>query len=163
MICELCGSQAPFLKDVIVERSRLMVCPGCAKMGKRFTEEKKDIPSTLIEERLQRREQRMKTRDIYQNMSESLAEDYPERIMKARKKKGLSRDEMGMMIKVKANIIGKLENGTLHPDDALRKKIERFLNINLLTTTTTGIINKSTQKKGMTLGDFIVVKESKKK
>lgn len=163
MLCELCGREAPFLKDVVVERTRLMVCPGCAKMGTRYKEEHKEIPKTLIEERLQRREKRFQPRDIYRNMEETLAEDYPDRIKKARQKKGLTREEMGRQLNVKASVIGKLENGSLHPDDALRKKIERFLGISLLTKAETGMIQHKSSSRGMTLGDFVKIKTEKKK
>lgn len=162
MLCELCGREAPFLKDVVVEGTRLMVCPGCAKMGTRYKEVHKEIPKTLIEERLQRREKRSQPRDIYRNMEETLAEDYPVRIKKARQKKGLTREEMGRQIKVKASVIGKLENGSLHPDDALRKKIERYLGISLLTKAETGMIQHKSSSRGMTLGDFIKIKTEKK-
>jgi putative transcription factor len=162
MICELCGNNAPFLKDTVIEGTRLMVCPGCAKMGTRFREEQKEIPKSLIEERLQRRTERAKPRDIYRNMEQTLADDYPERIKSARQKMGLTREEMGRRTNEKASVIGKLENGNLHPDDALRKKIEKFLGISLLTRATTAVQTHHTQSKGMTLGDFIKIRKEKK-
>lgn len=163
MLCELCGGNAPFLKDVVIEGTRLMVCPGCAPMGTRYREEKKELPKTLMEERLQRRSERARTRDIYRNLEKALAEDYPERIQKARQTKGLTREEMGRRINEKASIIGKLENGSLHPDDALRQKIEKFLGISLLTEVSEGIQNRNRHSRGMTLGDFILVQKDKKK
>ena len=162
MLCELCGGNAPFLKDVVIERTRLMVCPGCAGMGTRYHEEKKDLPKTLMEERLQRRTERAKPRDIYRNQVETLAEDYPDRIMKARQKKGLTRDQMGSRINEKASVIGKLENGSLHPDDTLRKKIEAFLGVSLISKVAEGQFVNHKHSRGMTLGDFIKIKKDKK-
>ncbi len=159
MLCELCGGNAPYLKDVVVEGTRLMVCPGCVKMGTRFHEEKREVPKTLMEERLQRRTQKARPRDIYQSMEETLADDYPSRILKARQKMGLNREELGMRIKEKASVIGKLENGSLHPDDTLRKKLERFLGISLLTRTEKIALSSHSHSKGMTLGDFIKIKK----
>ncbi len=164
MMCELCGRDAPFLKEVIIEGSRLMVCPGCAKMGTRYIEEKqRDIPKALIEERLRRRTLKARPKDIYQEIGESLVEDYSARIMKARQKKCLTREEMGRMINEKAGVIGRLENGSLRPDDALRKKIERFLGVSLLTKATKGILTHRTRARGMTLGDLIKIEKDKGK
>jgi len=132
-------------------------------MGTRYREEKQEVPKTLMEERLQRRTERSKPRDIYRNMEETLAEDYPTRIKKARQEMGLSREEMGKRIKEKASLIGKLENGTLHPDDSLRRKIERFLGISLLSRTKTGAYTQHNRPRGMTLGDFIKIEKDKKK
>lgn len=162
MLCELCGGNAPFLKDVVIEGTRLMVCPGCAGMGTRYREEQKEIPKTLMEERLQRRTERARPRDIYRNQGEALAEDYPERIMKGRQKMGLTREQMGSRINEKASVIGKLENGSLHPDDALRKKIEKFLGISLLSRIAEGTFANQKHSRGMTLGDFIKMQKEKK-
>ncbi len=164
MLCELCGGNAPFLKDVVIEGTRLMVCPGCSSMGTRYREEKKELlPKTLMEERLQRRSERAKPRDIFRNRQETLAEDYPERIIKGRQKKGLTREEMGRKINEKASLIGKLENGSLHPDDSLRKKIEKFLDISLLSVAAEGMYTNNKHSRGMTLGDFIKIKKDKNK
>lgn len=163
MLCELCGGNAPFLKDVVIEGTRLMVCPGCAKMGTRYREEKKVVPTTLMEERLQRRTERARPRDIYRNQQEALAEDYPDRIRKGRQKMGLTREEMGKKISEKASVIGKLENGSLHPDDSLRMKIEKFLGITLLTKISEGMYSNHTHSRGMTLGDFIKIRKEKNK
>lgn len=163
MKCELCGRDAPYLKEVIIEGSRLMVCPDCAKMGTPATKkEKNEIPKTVMEERLQKRAQRQSQRDILTNLEETLVEDFPDRIRQAREKKRLSREELGHKIQEKASIIGKLENGSLRPDDALRKKLERFLGIQLLTKAESGVIQHHTQKRGMTLGDFIKFEKGKK-
>lgn len=163
MICELCGGNAPFLKDTVIEGTRLMVCPGCSKMGTRFHEEKKEVPKSVMEERLQRRTERAKPRDIYRNQREALAEDYPERIRKGRQKMGLTRDDMGRRINEKASVIGKLENGSLHPDDALRKKVEKFLGISLRERIEEGMMTRHTRTKGLTLGDLIKIQQDKNK
>ena len=114
-----------------------------------------------MEERLSQSKRRGKPRNIYENQEASLAEDYSERIQKARQEKGLTREEMGLKINEKASVIAKLENETLHPDDALRKKIESFLNISLLAKPTEGRILHHTKSRGLTLGDLIKFKMKK--
>jgi putative transcription factor len=163
MICELCGGNAPFLKDTVIEGTRLMVCPGCSGMGTRYREEQKVVPASMMEERLQRRTQRAKPRDIYGNQQDALAEDYPDRIKNARQRMGITREEMGRKINEKASVIGKLENGTLHPDDSLRKKIEKFLGISIREKISEGIQTHHTKSRGMTLGDLIKAAQEKKK
>lgn len=161
MICELCGGDAPFLKDTVIEGTRLMVCPSCSRMGTAHREEPKEVPSSIMEERLQRRVQRSGHRDIYRDQDEALAEDYPERIFRARERMGLTREEMGLRINEKSNIIGKLENGTLRPDDTLRKKLEKFLNISLREKVQEGIMTGRGRSKGLTLGDLIRIQQEK--
>lgn len=163
MKCELCGREAPYLKETTIEGSILMVCPACAKMGTPATKkEKREIPKTLMEERLQKRALRQSQKDILTNLEETLVEDFSERIRRAREKMGLSREEVGKKIQEKASVIGKLENGSLHPDDALRKKIEKFFGIKLLTKEESRVITHHTQRRGITLGDLIKLEKGKK-
>ena len=36
MICEMCGKEVPMTKTVIIEGSRMDVCPGCARFGEDY-------------------------------------------------------------------------------------------------------------------------------
>jgi putative transcription factor len=77
-------------------------------------------------------------------------------IEQARKKKGLSREELGFKIGERTVTIAKLENGDLRPSDQTIAKLEKELGIHLMEEVKevpTGL-QKGTQA-GFTLGDFI--------
>jgi putative transcription factor len=57
--------------------------------------------------------------------------DYMKEIKSARELLGLSQDELGRKINEKPSVIGHLETGRLKPDDALARKLEHFLKIEL--------------------------------
>ena len=75
-------------------------------------------------------------------------------IKKARKKKGLTREDLGFKIGERTVTISKIENGDLRPSDKMIAKLEKELGISLLEevkkVTTDHHINTS-----LTLGDFI--------
>ena len=70
MICEMCGKEVPVTKPVFIAGAKLNVRSNCSKFGDdyRATQSKGGSagPSAqVIEQRLQRREQRMQTKDVY--------------------------------------------------------------------------------------------------
>ncbi len=60
-----------------------------------------------------------------------LRSDYAKAIKSARELLGLSQEEIGMKINEKPSMIHHLETGTMKPDDALARKLEHFLKIQL--------------------------------
>jgi putative transcription factor len=60
-----------------------------------------------------------------------LRSDYAKVIKAARELQGLSQEEIGRKINEKPSVIGHLETGSLKPDDALVRKLEHFLKIQL--------------------------------
>ena len=83
-------------KTVIVEGSRLNVCPGCARFGEDYRASSSNgapVTQTVIEERLQKRERRMQSKDIYAgSASVELVDDYGGVIREARVAKGMDLD-----------------------------------------------------------------------
>ncbi|MDR2866282.1 MAG: multiprotein bridging factor aMBF1 [Methanomassiliicoccaceae archaeon] len=162
MLCELCGKEAGVTKPIFIEGTKLHVCQNCMRFG----EESKaqagkagtaPAPSAIvIEERLQRREKRMQTKDVYANtQSTELVDDYGKVIRDARTAAGMDLEQFAASIYEKKGIIAKIEANDLVPDEKLMRKIEKALNIRLTETVqaVTGG-NKSAGSK-MTLENFI--------
>ena len=159
MVCEMCGKDGP-TRPVFIEGTRINVCISCARFGDECkTQGKGAAPAaspTIIEERLQRRERRMQTKDVYAMQSGELVDDYGGVIRNARMKKGLDQEQFAASISEKRGIIAKIEANDLIPDDKLIKKIEKALDIRLTETVQVGgeISAKGGSGK-MTLENFI--------
>jgi putative transcription factor len=114
-------------------------------------------PSALvIEERLQRREKRMQTKDVYAaTQSVELVDDYGRVIREARAAKGMDVEQFASSINEKKGIIAKVEANDLVPDEKLMRKIEKALNIKLTETVMSSGGTNRTQGTKMTLENFI--------
>jgi len=161
MICEMCGKEVPVTKPVFIAGAKLNVCPNCSKFGDdyRASQSKSGAPgpsAQVIEQRLQRREQRMQTRDVYRGTETvELIDDYGGEIRKARMAKGMDLDEFAASIFEKKGILAKVEANQLVPDDKLIKKLEKALDIKLTETVSSGGRIGGGQSTKMSLGDFI--------
>ena len=159
MICEMCGKEVPLTKTVIVEGSRLNVCPNCARFGEDYRSNQSGAPisSSVIDQRLEKREKRMKTKDIYTATSSTeLVDDYGGVIRAAREAKGMDQEKFAASILEKKGIIAKIESNSLVPDDKLIKKIEKALGIKLTETVQSGVsVGGNGAGNRMTLGNFI--------
>lgn len=156
----MCGKEVASLLPVRIEGTILSVCRDCARFGdnvKAGGKQGTTVEPSLIQVRLQNRERRMKTKDVYEGGEESfeLALDYPKRIKEAREKMGWKQEELAAKMNERESVIHKLESGTMHPDDALIRKVEKTLDIKIKEKVTIAAVEKSTGKKGMTLEDFI--------
>ena len=160
MLCEMCGKNGP-TKPVFVEGTKLNVCPNCAKFGDEYKAARSGTAAApnaaVIEERLQRRERRMQSKDIYAaTASVELIDDYGGAIRNARMKKGMDQEEFAASISEKKGILMKIESNDLVPDEKLTKKLEKALNITLTEVVRAGgsISGKGGPNK-MTLENFI--------
>ncbi len=161
MPCELCGRECKGGKEVIIDGAKMFVCPDCIKYAEGGIQQEpvKTIspphPQRFIVKKTQRTE-----RDIYKerSMEKDLVSDWNHLIEQARKKKGLSREELGFRIGERTVTIAKLENGDLRPSDQTIAKLEKELGIQLMeeiksVSTETG--SQTRAQGGFTLGDFI--------
>ena len=158
MRCEMCGKEVPYLKTVVIEGAVLKVCEDCARFGKEISpkEAKKYVrASSAISERLEMREKRMRERDVLED-EEVLDPDFPEKIRDARMSLGMTQEELAKKINEKHSVITKIEHGELVPDENLRKKLEKALNIRLMIKMEpVHVQKKNEQRRGLTLGDLI--------
>lgn len=149
----------------------LNLCPGCSRFGDSCAPTNRmdssigasnDSYSAVIDDRLQKRQRRMQTRDIYSaNGGVELIQDYGNVIRKAREKKGLTAEEFAQSINEKKGTITKIESQALVPDDKLISKLEKALGIKLKEAMKEGgVISGGSKSAGMTLGNFI--REEKK-
>ncbi|MEF8878940.1 MAG: multiprotein bridging factor aMBF1 [Candidatus Thermoplasmatota archaeon] len=162
MQCELCGRECD-CRPASVDGVRMMLCPGCIKRhGKQV---KEDLTKSSGESKpdFSRIKKQPVYRDVYKDkgLEKDLVSDWNKRIMKARQKKSLSREELGFKVGERTTTIGKIENGDLRPSDETIKKLEKELDINLMEEVKEVSETPSADgsKRGLTLGDFIKEEE----
>jgi putative transcription factor len=100
---------------------------------------------------------RPKVKDVYKDMDKELVSGWNDLIKSARKKKGLTREELGFKIGERTVTIAKIENGDLRPSDKVVAKLEKELNINLVeeVSSVTSVTTGSHHNNRLTLGDLI--------
>jgi putative transcription factor len=76
--------------------------------------------------------------------------------------KGLSTKELALQIKEREHLIKKIENGELIPEELVRKKLEKALEIRLIDAPITEEEKKVQSKLTPTLGDLTTIKKVKK-
>lgn len=158
MICELCGKQSEKGFKVRLEGSQVNACRNCARHGE-VVEEVKQKPKPL-------KRQRTKTSgpgfDI--GIQYDFVEDYGKKIKNAREKQGLKQDELAKRINEPASIIHRIESQRYEPSPEVMKKIQKRLGVRLLKHHSEDEDEKYEQaeRKDLTLGDMIVVREKKK-
>jgi putative transcription factor len=134
MICELCGKEVPETRSVWIEGAQMKACKDCQRFGDKAQAGAKESPTkVVIASRLEQRERRMRTRDIYKEEEVfELVDDYAARIRDARNARGWKTEQLAAKISEKASTLSKVEAGHLKPDDALVAKLEKELNIVLI-------------------------------
>ena len=162
MRCELCGKETDRARPVYIKGSKLRVCPQCARFGDEFSPgQKEEGTKVVIEERLQARERRMRSRDVYsKETTVELADDYPVRIKSGRRDKGWDQEALASKLNEKKSVIAKLESGNMVPGEKLVKKLERALEIELMEKVPVlKAESKGSRSRTLTLGDMIKIKK----
>jgi len=119
-------------EKVLVEGNLLTVCKTCSKRGKPSNNQ----PNT--QKSFVRPKKMIKPNKITFDDSTILVNDFSEVIRKSRMIKGLTHEQLGILIKERASLLRKIESGSLKPDEELTKKLERFFRINLYTEVDSG-------------------------
>ncbi len=151
-ICELCGADR-----VSVHRTRTSgaVVEACGRCIDRLGLEKPAIKTTtsIMSSGTQTAKVSRKN-DIMAKSETELATDFHVRIREARKQKGWDQREFARRMNERLNIVQRTENGN-RPTDALLKKIEKVLGIELFVEkeTTNARTISSPSSRGMTIGD----------
>ena len=152
MSCELCGRESKGCRAGVIDGVKMMLCPDCMKHG----EGVKNVATTpaSVKRAVFQRIKKSSPKDVYKDMEKELVSNWSDVIKEARKKKGLSREELGFKIEERTVTISKIENGDLRPSDKMVVKLEKELGIFLLEKVkeVSATHHSST---GMTLGDFI--------
>mgnify|MGYP002412418091 CR=1 FL=1 len=162
MQCELCGAPiqgAP--KTILIEGAELSVCVRCAKHGTEVQQPRRRVPqqkrSGLAVSRVRRR-----APDVFDLMEGEIVEDYGDRIRVAREEKEWSTLDLARALKERETLIKKIEKGDLVPEDDLRRKLEKILDIRLLDSAEDGTSTGGPGQMTMTIGDVIAFKKSRK-
>ena len=157
----MCGNEVPVTKPMIVEGIRLSLCPGCARFGDEYKGPSATpgtpVSKAVIEDRLQKRERRMQTRDVYASSTTmELKDDYGAVIREARESKGMDLEAFAASIFEKKGILSKIESYDLIPDDKMIAKLEKALGIKLREPVQSGgTIGGGNNSGSMTLSNFI--------
>lgn len=127
--CEICGIQIVDNGErVYVEGNLLTVCKACSKRGKPSNNQQN------IQRKLPARPKIIERLDkITFEDSSILVKNFSEVIRNSRMSKGLTHEQLGLLIKERASLLRKIESGSLKPDEELTKKLERFFRIKLYT------------------------------
>jgi len=160
MQCELCGAKIvgpP--KTVRVEGAELMVCASCARYGTEVQSPARPSPRAGAAPRAGRTVPARRSRDVFDLIEGEIVEDYGERIRDARMEKGLSQKDLAMQLKEKELLIKKIEKGDLIPEDEVRRKLEKALDIRLIDSPSEEEGKRGGGKVVPTLGDVISIKK----
>jgi len=163
MQCELCGAPIQGQSKVIkIEGAELRVCVRCAKYGTEVQQPRQSGGSQKTQGFAAPQPPRRRSRDVFDLMEGELVEDYTNRIRAAREERGWSTRDLAQAIKEREILIKKIEKGDLIPEDDVRQKLEKALNIRLIDSgedsTSTGGPGRVTT----TVGDVISFKRSRK-
>ena len=156
--CELCGAMKVGVRHVKMGKTEVAACSRCCeKMNLGPKETAPGLSRALnMSARPTFSSKGKKGKDIMLKAEKELAEDYPQRIMKARKAKGWNQATLGKRMAETVNIIKAAENGK-RPTDSVLKKFERVLSITLFVSSTPSETRRldSSSSRGMTLGDYL--------
>lgn len=157
MQCEICGAEIPGSPcRIVIDSSALDVCKSCARFGK---PEDKWSPVTRKTVPVERAftVRKPKPRDHFKDLVE-IVPDYGQKIREARERMGLSPEELGTKIKEKATLIKKIEREEISPEDRIRTKLEKELNIKLTDQVSEARVKSGSGTRGLTLGDIANIK-----
>ncbi|MDD1700190.1 MAG: multiprotein bridging factor aMBF1 [Methanoregula sp.] len=170
MQCEMCGETIRGIPKLVrVEGAELQVCTKCEKFGTEVQQpRRKDLvrPETSKTPRSGTGPgavpQLRRKRDLFDYMEGDIVDDYAARIRKARMDKGFTSKDLAMQIKEREHLIKKIENSELIPEEDVRKKLEKILEIRLIDAPETESEKKVQSKLTPTLGDLTIIKKVKK-
>ena len=120
MECEICGKETKKIFLTEIEGVVVRVCEECSKGGK--------ILNIISENNKPKIERQMSN---YQDEEYELIEDYGKVIEEARKKIGISLEELAKRIGEKESLVRKIEREEIRPSDKIIDKLEKFLRIRL--------------------------------
>jgi len=155
-------------KLVRVEGAELQVCSKCEKFGTEVQQVRRtDLARPAVSRQGAAKApaaspSAYRKRDLFDYMEGDIVEDYADRIRKARMAKGLSQKDLAMLIKEKEHLIKKIENAELMPEEDVRKKLEKALEIRLVDAPVDEAEKKIQSKLAPTLGDLTIIRKARK-
>lgn len=159
MECEMCGKQVG-TRRFMVDGTVMNLGTCCAKYGTALDGPPAPAGSkAAVEQNLQRRAGRKRTRDVFSEETWDLVEDYGQRVRQAREKRGWDHARLGDRVSARVPELRQIEAGQLRPSDRLAKALEKELQITLMEKIEGPAPKVSGQKKGgssgLTIGDLL--------
>ncbi|SFM44816.1 multiprotein bridging factor aMBF1 [Methanolobus profundi] len=160
MQCEICGAEirgGSF--KVSIDGSELTVCGNCSQygnaVGKRTPVSRKVAPVGRAPVTTGTRRPPRKTPGM---VVDELVDEYGHAIKEARERKKWTHDQLASKIKEKATLIKKIEREEIVPEDDVRQKIEKALDIKLTERSGDDEWTGDRLNRGTTLGDIVTIK-----
>ncbi len=151
-VCELCGAERV---GVVRTRASGAVVEACGRCIDRLGLERPAVKPQVTQRAAARpTSPSIRHNDIMAKSEKELASDFHIRIRNARTEKGWDQREFAKRMNERLNIVQRTENGN-RPTDALLKKIEKVLGVELfieVETSNTRSVNTASSR-GMTIGD----------
>ncbi|MFP4631974.1 MAG: multiprotein bridging factor aMBF1 [Halobacteriales archaeon] len=170
MQCEMCGKETDSLRVVQIEGSKLEVCADCESFGEVLHEEQPSAETESDSGSEGGRKTRStssskrssgsggRRRDPFEEIG-TLAADYDSRVRDARESMGLTQEELSDRLNEKQSLIRKIEAGDMRPDEEVRSKLERALDVSLTEEVSADDWESDSASEGFTLGDVIERKD----
>lgn len=155
--CEICGAEISGASQrIVIDGSSLDACKSCARFGK--PEDKwSPVSRKMAPAERAFTVRRPKPRDHFKDLVE-LVPEYGRKVREARESMGLTPEALGLRIKEKAALLKKIEREEISPEDEVRKKLEKELNIKLTDQVGEAKLRAGGQSRGLTLGDIASIK-----
>ena len=159
--CEICGTEIKGRPaKVNIEGSELEVCSKCAQYGTSVetrTQPKQQVPGkTTTAKKTEKKPYPKKTK--FEGPTYELVDGYDQIIRDTREQLEWTQEELAAKIKEKESLIKKIERGEIVPEDSVRKKLERALNIQLTEKVEEIDMGGEGTSKNTTLGDIVKIK-----
>ncbi|MEM3319711.1 MAG: multiprotein bridging factor aMBF1 [Metallosphaera sp.] len=154
--CEICGSEIEGQGyHVKIEGSPMIICRRCYEKNKKHL--------VMIPKETKQVQTRPKTIVKRDEVELDIDENYPRIIREGRERMHLSTNELAEKMKVKENIIKRIELGKLKPTISEARVIERILGVKLVVEVSSGKKETSeSDSQTLTLGDIIKIREGRK-
>ena len=148
--CDMCGYEGP-VREAIVEGSLMTICTKCSAYGKVV----QVPPAKNVSQQHSPQQETMEVKEI-------IVDNYSTVIKTAREKLQLKQEELASHIQEKVSVIHKLESNQFHPPLELARKLEKYLQVQLVENYTQKTPSKvNLQDKNLTIGDLIKIKKTK--
>jgi putative transcription factor len=160
MQCEICGTEISGKpRKVVIDGSELQVCNNCVRFGE-VADKFSPVPRKVVpQERVFRAPPRPRPRrDEFRDMPEIVPE-YGQIVKEAREGMDLTPEKLGIKIKEKASLIRKIERQEIVPEDSVRIKLEKELNVKLTDKVGDEEWKSGKGGRGLTLGDIASIKK----
>lgn len=165
-VCEMCGKQVGKIMRIRVDRAVLLVGPECTRFGVPVDSGPRGAvprggPGAVAPSqpraiaRPQTRSQKSRETDPLESRGGELVLDYSKRIQRARNELGFNQEQLAAKLNEKRSVVRELETGTLIPNDALIRKLEKQLKITLTENVSGEYRLPTVKRKELTLGDLM--------